>query len=181
MGRAEDAYATRRSFFGQCSAGTAGDQWGGVNRSRLPGVEGQGDVVEQRLKRPAAGQVEADAAGSLAHAGAEFEQACTQGFDLRRAPRLRELKPKQIDEVVGEAVQEQAEGIGQETVAAQPVSAEAVLELLDTVLALAPIVVEPKMPDMSKTSASLVDRRHASDSALLSGVDRLGPLRATAQ
>ena len=41
-------------------------------------------------------------------------------------------------------MQEQAEGIGQETVAAQPVSAEAILKLLDTVLALAAIVVKSK-------------------------------------
>src|SRR5512135_3735559 len=78
------------------------------------------------------------------HAGADFEQACAQSFDLRRAPGLRQLKTEQVDQVVGEAVQEEAEGIGQKTVAAQPVSAEAVLELLDTVLTLAAIVVKSK-------------------------------------
>jgi hypothetical protein len=41
-------------------------------------------------------------------------------------------------------VQEQAEGIGQEAVAAQAVRAEAVLELLDAVLAFAAIVVKSK-------------------------------------
>jgi len=70
------------------------------------------------LKRPSGGQVDADATGSLAHAGAEFEQACAQSFDLRRTPGLREVKTKQVDQVVGEAVQEQAEGVGQEAVTA---------------------------------------------------------------
>jgi len=37
---------------------------------------------------------------------------------------LRQLKAKQVDQVVGEAVQEQAEGVGQEAVTAQPVGAE---------------------------------------------------------
>ena len=39
-------------------------------------------------------------------------------------------------------MQEQAEGVSQEAVAAQAVGAEAVLELLDTVLTLAAIIVE---------------------------------------
>ena len=86
--------------------------------------------------------MDADAAGGLANAGADFEQACAQGFDLGRAPRLRQLQTKQVDQVVGEAVQEQAEGVGQKAVTAQAVGAKAVLELLDAVLALAAIVVE---------------------------------------
>ena len=79
----------------------------------------------------------------FADAGADFEQAGAQGFDWRRTPLRRELEQtKQVDEVVGEAVQEQAEGIGQKAVAAQAVGAEAVLEFLDAVLALAPVVVK---------------------------------------
>src|SRR5438132_9095558 len=49
---------------------------------------------------------------------------------------------KEVDQVVGGAVQQQAKSIGQEAVTAQAVGAEAVLELLDAVLALAAIVVE---------------------------------------
>jgi len=58
-------------------------------RNRLAGVKGQHDVPEQRLKRPARGQVDANATGGLAHAGSEFEEACAQRFNLCRAPGLR--------------------------------------------------------------------------------------------
>ena len=112
----------------------------------LAAVDSDCDGVEQALEWPAGGEMDADRAGGLAHAGPEFEQACTQSFDLRRAPGLRQLKAKQVDQVVGEAVQEQAEGVGQEAVTAQPVGAEAVFELLDTVLALAAIVVKKQTP-----------------------------------
>jgi len=53
--------------------------------------------------------VDADAPGGLAHASTDFEQACAQSFDLSRAPRLRKLyQAKQVDQVVGEAIREQA-------------------------------------------------------------------------
>ena len=86
--------------------------------------------------------MDANATGSPAHPGTEFEQAGAQSFDLRRAPRRWQLQPEQIDQVVGESVQPQAEGIGQEAMAAQPVSTETVLELLDAVLALAAVLVK---------------------------------------
>ena len=65
-----------------------------------------------------------------------------ESFDLGRAPRLGQLQTKEVDQVVGGGVQEQAEGVGQKAVTAQAVGAKAVLELLDAVLALAAIVVE---------------------------------------
>ena len=123
-------------FFGRCSAVDGWSYAGWVNRSRLAGVERQGGVAEQRLKRPAGGQVDANAAGGLADAGADFEQPRAQSFDLRRTPRLRQLVTEEVDEVVGGSVQQQAEGVGQETMAAQAVGTEAVLELLDAVLIL---------------------------------------------
>src|SRR3989475_10524696 len=55
---------------------------------------------------------------------------------------MRKCQEEEVDEVVGAAVQEKAEGIGQETMKAQAVGAEAVLELLDAVLTLAAMVVE---------------------------------------
>jgi len=55
---------------------------------------------------------------------------------------LGQLKAEQVDQVVGDAVQQQAEGIGEEVVTALAVGAEAVLELLDAVLALTTVVVE---------------------------------------
>ena len=100
--------------------------------------------------------MDADAAGGLAHASADFEQACAQSFDLSRAPRLRKLQQaKQVDQVVGEAMQEQAEGVGQKAVTAEPVGAKAILELLDAVLALATIVVKGK--DLGSTASTVGD------------------------
>ena len=93
------------------------------------------------MKRPTAGQVEADAAGGVAYASADFEELGAQGFDLGRAPRLRQLQAKEVDQVVSGGVQEQAEGVGQEAVTAQAVGAESVFEFFDAVLALAAIVV----------------------------------------
>ena len=62
--------------------------------------------------------MEANTAGSLANASADFEELCAQGFDLRRAPGLRQLQTEKVDQVVGGGVQEQAEGVGQKTVTA---------------------------------------------------------------
>src|SRR5207245_1423096 len=64
------------------------------------GVKRQRRVAEQSLKRPAGGQVNPDTASGLADASAEFEQAGAQSFDLRRAPRLRQMLAKQIDQIV---------------------------------------------------------------------------------
>jgi len=86
--------------------------------------------------------MEAEAAGGVADASADFEELGAQGFDLGRAPRLRQLQTKEVDQVASGGVQEQAEGIGEKAVTAQAVGAEAVLELLDAVLALTAIVVE---------------------------------------
>ena len=86
--------------------------------------------------------MKANTAGGLANASADFEELGAQRFDLGRAPGLGQLQAEQVDQVVGEAVQQQAEGVGQEAVTAQAVGAETVLEFLDAVLTLAAIVVE---------------------------------------
>jgi hypothetical protein len=62
--------------------------------------------------------VEADATGSAADAGADFEQLGAQGFDLGGAPGQGQLQAKEVDQVVGGGVQEEAESVGQEAVAA---------------------------------------------------------------
>jgi hypothetical protein len=95
---------------------------------RLAGVESQRHVTEQSLKRPGGSEVNADAAGGLADAGTDFEQLGAQSFDLGRAPGLRQLVTKEVDEVVGGRVQQQTEGIGQEAMTTQAVGAEAIFE-----------------------------------------------------
>ena len=86
--------------------------------------------------------MEANAARRLADAGADLEEPCAQSFDLCRTPRLRQLVTEEVDEVVGGSVQQQAKGIGQETVAAQTVGVKAILKLLDAVLAFAAVIIE---------------------------------------
>ncbi len=86
--------------------------------------------------------MEADAAGGVADASPDFEELGAQRFDLGRAPGLGQLQAEQVDQVVGGAVQQEAEGVGQKAMAAQAVGAKTVLEFLDAVLALAAIVVE---------------------------------------
>jgi len=88
--------------------------------------------------------MKANTAGGLANASADFKELGAQRFDLGRAPGLGQLQAEQVDQVVGQAVQEQAEGVGQEAVTAQAVGAETVLELLNAVLTLAAIVVKSK-------------------------------------
>ena len=56
--------------------------------------------------------MEADAASGVADASADFEELGAKSFDLRLAPGLRQMQAKQIDQIVGEAVQQQAEGVG---------------------------------------------------------------------
>ena len=52
------------------------------------------------------------------------------------------MQAKQVDEVVGETVQQQAERIGSEAVAAQAVSGKTILEFFNAVLTLPAIVIE---------------------------------------
>ena len=62
--------------------------------------------------------MKANTAGGLAYAGADFEELGAEGFDLGRTPGLGQLQAEEVDQVVGEAVQQQAEGVGQEAVTA---------------------------------------------------------------
>ena len=119
-----------RRGFGRGSAGTV---CGKVSSGPAVGsttVDGEGDGAEQVLEGPAAGEVKANTTGGLANASADFEELGAQGFDLGRAPGLGQVQAEQVDQVVSEAVQQQAEGVGQEAVTAQAVGAETVLELL---------------------------------------------------
>ena len=96
---------------------------------------------------------------------------------------------KQIDQVVGEAIQEQAEGVGQKTVTAEPVGAKAILEFLDAVLALAAIVRlitrrgQGQFPNYEKVlpkaplEARVVFRREE----VLEGLAKLSPTARKAQ
>jgi len=81
-----DAFCKHREpFFGQSSALDCRERLSSTSRSRLRGVKGERDGLEETLKGPTAGQVDAHAAGRLANAGAEFEQLSAQSFDLGRA------------------------------------------------------------------------------------------------
>ena len=144
MSRVRDGSGSRaeREDFKHGSAGTSDWALSWEVRKGSTAVDGERGGAEQVLKGPAAGEMEADAAGGAADASADFEELGAESFDLGGAPRLGQLQTKEVDQVVGGGVQEQAEGVGQKAVTAQAVGAKAVLELLDAVLALAAIVVE---------------------------------------
>ena len=122
-------------------------------------IDGEGDGAEQVLKRPAGGEVNADTARGVADAGADFKELGAQSLDLCRAPGLRQLVTEEVDQVVGGGMQEQAESVGQEAVAAQAVGTESVLELLDAVLALAPVVVESETSEARPAQLVIRKRR----------------------
>ena len=108
------------------------------------------------LPGPARGQMNPDAARGLTDASADFEEPGAQSFDLYRAPRLRQLqKTKQIDQIVGEGMQQQAEGVGQKAVAAQAIGAETVLEFFDAILAFTAVVV--KSEDLGSSTREVGD------------------------
>jgi hypothetical protein len=101
--------------------------------------------------------VKADAAGSMAHPSADFEQLGTQGFDLGGTPGQGQLETKEVHQVISGSVQEEAEGVGQKTVTTQAVGTKAVFELFDAIFALTAIVVEGK--DVGGRSAAVVMRK----------------------
>src|SRR6202795_1565621 len=96
-------------------------------------LRGVAHGLEEILKGPSAGQVNADATSCIADARTNLEQLNAQRFDLCGTQRQRKLQAKQVDEVVGETVQQQAESIGSEAVAAQAVSGKTILELFNAV------------------------------------------------
>ena len=101
----------------------------------------------------------ANAASRLKNAGADFEELGAQSFDLCRTARLRQLLTEEVDQVVGGGMQQQAEGVGQETVATQAVGAKAILELLDAVLAFPTVIVEGKTSEARSEQLAIRKRR----------------------
>ena len=114
------------------------------SRDELRRVVNERDRLEEILKGPAAGQVNAHATSGLTDACTDFEQLRAQSFDLGRSQGRRQLQAKKVDEVVGETVEQQPEGIGPEAMTAQSVGSEAILELFDAVLTFPAIVIEGK-------------------------------------
>ena len=98
------------------------------------------------MEGPASGEVNANAMGGLAYTCTDFEELGTQGFDLGRAPGLRQVLAEEIDHIVRRHVEKKAKCIGQKAMAAQAIGVEAVFELLDAVVTLATIVVRKRRP-----------------------------------
>ena len=66
------------------------------------------------------------------------------------------MEAEQVDQVVGEGVQEQAKRVGQKAMTAEPVGMEAVLELLNPVLAFSTLVVKAK--DLGTAAGAVADQ-----------------------
>src|SRR5690242_13144373 len=75
---------------------------------------GAGGSMKALRVGPTAGQMHPDPASGLQDAGSHFEQARTQAADLQAAQGLGQLLAEQVHQVVSQAVQHQAKGIGEE-------------------------------------------------------------------
>ena len=93
----------------------------------------------------ATGQMDPEAAGTLAQASTDLEQPTADGLHRSRG-QLRPLQehPIRCQQVVGQGGQEQPEGVGQEAMATEPITGQVILELADVALGGAPVVVEGK-------------------------------------
>src|SRR5260370_5959374 len=87
-------------FFAQGSASTADEKWIREHGSVLAGVKSQCRVAKQSLKRPAGGEVNANAASRLTNAGADVGELGAQRFHLCRTPKLQQLLREEGDQVV---------------------------------------------------------------------------------
>jgi len=63
-------------------------------------VESERDGLEEILKRPTAGEMNADATSRLTEASADLKQLRAQSFDLRRSQGPRQVQSEEVDEVV---------------------------------------------------------------------------------
>src|SRR5581483_4712857 len=91
----------------------------------------------ERLTRVAGGELEADDRPELADAASDLEQAEAQGVELHTG-RARRDEPatERVQQPVGRGVEEQAELVGEEAVAAHAVREAGILEVLDPQLRL---------------------------------------------
>src|SRR5579884_2917056 len=94
----------------------------------------------------AAGQVQVDHAEALADPAAGLEQA--QGAELEvRYLALRQPAPEGIEEPIGGAVQQEADLVGPEAPATQPIGAAALLEVFDAQLG---VLAAPAVPGVER-------------------------------
>ena len=81
-GAEENAGRVTRAVFRARLRQDCGRKWIREHGPVLAGVQSQGDGAELVLKRPAGGEVNANAARRLTNAGADFEELGPQSFDL---------------------------------------------------------------------------------------------------
>src|SRR5207237_526014 len=130
---------------------------GAISGRRAEPLQVAVDGEEERLPRPACGEMKPPPPHRADDAGAELEEAEPHGAE--RCPgecRARQdAQPEELEQVVGERVQEQAKGVGAEGVTGEPIGGEVALELLDEVLRLAPLVVPGE--DVRRPAAAVGD------------------------
>jgi hypothetical protein len=100
------------------------------------------EVVPERLARMTVRQVQLEAVQSLAHPAADLDEAQAHSIQLQaRHASLHEPAPNGIQEPVGSGVQQQAELVGPEAMAAEAIGKAGILEVLDPLLGLATLHV----------------------------------------
>ena len=86
--RAKSVRLASREVLSTAPQGTVCGKLSSGQAVRSTAVDGEGDGAEQVLEGPAAGEMQANTAGGLANAGADFEELGAQSFDLSGAPGL---------------------------------------------------------------------------------------------
>src|SRR5262249_54096534 len=120
-------------------SGRAATSSGRRAEQRQTSVDGE----EDRLPRPAGGEMEPPPPHRAHDAGAELEEPQAQRAERGRGERRvgQDAEPEEMQQVVGERVQQEAAGVRAEGVAGEAIGREVALELLDEVLGLAPLVI----------------------------------------
>ena len=87
-------------------------------------------------------QMQGEAVGISAHPAADLDEAEAERVQTQRGdPCLAEPAPQRVEQPVGGSMEQQAELIGPEAVAAEPIGKAAVLEIIDPLLGRAPLHV----------------------------------------
>ena len=108
------------------------------------GAEREGDVPPGVEVRGRGRQVQDDPADRTDHVGPQFEQPVAQPRHLGAGTcRTRRAQPEFLHEHVGRSGEEDAQLIDPEATAARPADLEAVVQLFDAILDVAPRTVDP--------------------------------------
>ena len=106
------------------------------------------DRLVHRPPGPVAGQFHHDASGALHDHGGDLDQHQPPGAGLADTQHLGQMLiiPDGVEQIEGGGVKQQAKEVGHEAVTAQPIHAQAVLQFIHALFALAALDVVVVLP-----------------------------------